>query len=289
MVAIAPPTPVRAAGGVLCRDGRVVLVHRPRYQDWSLPKGKLDPGEQALAAACREVTEETGIRPVAGARLPTIRYPVRGGGSGAEKVVEYWAMTVAADTGFTPNAEIDELCWLSPEDAMARLSYPHDARVVSAFTALPAVSGLVVLVRHVTAGKRASWPGPDAARPLDQAGLVQARVLAELLPWFAPTRLISASPRRCVQSLAPLASTLDRPIEVESGFDDFADPARAAERIRALGASGGCVVVCSQGRLIPGLLAELTGAADADFGTAKGDGWTLPFAGASLVGADRLL
>jgi 8-oxo-dGTP pyrophosphatase MutT (NUDIX family) len=119
---------VHAAGGVVLRDGRVAVVHRPRYDDWSLPKGKLDPGESSEEAALREVEEETGLRCRLVRELPTVSYDVRG----RLKVVRYWAMEVADETPFVPNDEVDEVCWVEPEEALALLSYDRDREPVLA-------------------------------------------------------------------------------------------------------------------------------------------------------------
>ncbi|MGE5829369.1 MAG: NUDIX hydrolase, partial [Micromonosporaceae bacterium] len=133
---------IQAAGGVLWRGGiggaepaldrpvplavEVALVHRPRYDDWSLPKGKLRRREHPLVAACREVLEETGVRPAAGPRLPSTSYPVRLNGQTVQKHVDYWAMMMIAEGGFTPGAEVDAVQWLPVPDALDRLSYKHD-------------------------------------------------------------------------------------------------------------------------------------------------------------------
>jgi 8-oxo-dGTP diphosphatase len=106
----------------------VAIVHRPRYDDWSLPKGKLDPEETFEQAALREVWEETGLRCRLGRELPSVEYEVRG----RPKIVRYWLMSVEADSGFTPNDEVDELRWLSPVDALDLLTYDRDRAVVSA-------------------------------------------------------------------------------------------------------------------------------------------------------------
>jgi 8-oxo-dGTP pyrophosphatase MutT (NUDIX family) len=127
---------VRAAGGVVWRpseDGplRIVVVHRPRYDDWSLPKGKCDPGESDTDCALREVEEETGYTCRLGAEMPTTRYT---DSKGRPKTVRYWAMEpVAGDNTFTPNAEIDEIRWLPIPEAVRLLSYHHDRPVVLAF------------------------------------------------------------------------------------------------------------------------------------------------------------
>ena len=120
---------VEAAGGVvLDSDGRVAVVHRPRYDDWSLPKGKLDEGESFEEAALREVWEETGLRVSLGEELPSVEYTVRD----RPKRVRYWLMSVDSDPGFVANDEVDQLRWLSPADAVALLTYDRDRGVVEA-------------------------------------------------------------------------------------------------------------------------------------------------------------
>jgi 8-oxo-dGTP diphosphatase len=121
---------VEAAGGVvLDEDGRVVLVHRPRYDDWTLPKGKLDPGESFEEAALREVEEETGLRCGLVRELPSIEYR---DAKGRPKVVRYWLMEVEADVGFVPNDEVDELRRLPIDEALALLTYDRDHDVLRA-------------------------------------------------------------------------------------------------------------------------------------------------------------
>ena len=110
------------------RDGKLAVVHRPRYDDWSLPKGKLDPGETFERAALREVEEETGLRARMVRELPSVEYEVHG----RPKVVRYWLMEVVSDPGFEPNDEVDELRWLSPACAVALLTYDRDKGVVDA-------------------------------------------------------------------------------------------------------------------------------------------------------------
>jgi 8-oxo-dGTP diphosphatase len=127
---------VRAGGGVVWRPGadgepEVILVHRPKYDDWSLPKGKLHAGEDEVTAALREVQEETGLRCVLGEELPVSRYHDR---FGRPKTVRYWAMTPepGSSTTFVPNNEVDEVRWLTPGDAAALLSYDRDREILRA-------------------------------------------------------------------------------------------------------------------------------------------------------------
>jgi 8-oxo-dGTP diphosphatase len=123
---------VRAAGGVVVRDGRVAVVHRPKYDDWSLPKGKLHAGERWEDAALREVHEETGLECELGEELAPTRYRDP---RDRPKVVRYWRMTPRAGA-FTPNAEVDQLRWEARDDALALLTHAHDRELVS--SALPA-------------------------------------------------------------------------------------------------------------------------------------------------------
>ena len=131
------PSHVRAAGGVVTRESadgsvEVLVVHRPRYDDWSLPKGKLDPGESFEDAAVREVEEETAVRPRLGQELATIRYTDR---HGRPKVVRYWQMTVATTGAFTPNDEVDEIRWVPVGEAAGLLTYDADRQLVAALGA----------------------------------------------------------------------------------------------------------------------------------------------------------
>lgn len=283
-----------AAGGVVWRpsaDGvRVCLVHRPRYDDWSLPKGKLEPGEHPLVAAVREVAEEADVRAVPQVRLRSIRYV----SEGRPKLVDYWAMRAAGAGGFEPETEVDDIRWLPVEEAIGLTTYPHDVWVLREFADLPPVTSVAALFRHAKAGNRATWSGPDTGRPLDPDGLSRARALAPLAALVQPDLLRSASARRCVQTLEPLAGLLDLPIEVDSSFDepkpgqDAAECALAgAARLAELAAAGHTTVVCGQGKVIPGTVEQLTGT-PGDYRTPKGEGWLLAFSADRLVAADRL-
>lgn len=288
------PAQIRAAGGVAWRPGaagvEVCLVHRPRYGDWSLPKGRLDKDEHPLRAAVREVAEETDVRAVPQVRLPTVRYR----SEGRPKAVDYWSMRAAATGGFQPDTEVDEVRWLPVDAAIRLVSYPHDAEVLTAFAALPAVTGTVLLVRHAHAGKRGTWTGPDIGRPLDAEGWAQAHSLAGLVAVVRPARLLSASARRCVQTLDPAAALLDLPIEIAGTLDEPKPGQQldecalgGAALLAELAAAGDPVAVCGQGKLIPGMLERLTGHGD-DFTTPKGGGWLLAFTGDQLLATDRL-
>jgi 8-oxo-(d)GTP phosphatase len=278
---------VAAAGGVVWRPAagggtELVLVHRPRYDDWSLAKGKLDAGEHLLTTAVREVCEETGLDVVVGRRGLRTEYPVEAG----TKRVDYWLMR-AVGGRFEPNDEVDELRWLPPAAAVAQVSHAHDRAVLedALRTDVPREPSLL-LVRHASAGSRSDFDGPDELRPLDRRGRDQARRLAEVLPVFGPVRLLSADRVRCRETLAPLAERLGLEVgrAAELGEEEFqADPQAGlalVERLLEKPDEPGVTVVCSQGGAIPSVLVALGVQWDAASGrlwppSAKGSVWAL--------------
>src|SRR5215472_6830366 len=163
---------IRAAGAVVwrpsSRGAQVLLVHRPKYGDWSLPKGKVEPGEHLLVAAVREVAEETGLAVSLGRRLPPVRYLA----AGLPKRVDYWvAEAPSAAAEFAPNQEIDEVAWVPADAAVGtRTSYERDAETIADFLAGPLRTTPLILLRHASAGTKATWNGDDSARPLDAEG-----------------------------------------------------------------------------------------------------------------------
>jgi 8-oxo-dGTP pyrophosphatase MutT (NUDIX family)/phosphohistidine phosphatase SixA len=293
---------IRAAGAVVWRPaGRdqveVALVHRPRYDDWSLPKGKADAGESPALTAWREVEEETGFRTVIGRALTSVSYEV----GGKPKTVQYFAARHVAGT-FVPNREVDELLWLAPREAATRMSYEYDQAVLATFSVLPADLSGVVVVRHARAGHRESFDGDDRARPLDGKGRRQAIALAGQLPPFRPLQIGSAPLERCTATVAPAAERLSLPVVAEPSLSEDAyrdEPAAARRRIVELAglvaerqADGeiGAALVCSQGGVIPGVVKSLAARNSVPVGpvsTPKASYWYLSFDGRDLVQADR--
>jgi 8-oxo-dGTP diphosphatase len=280
------PRLVRAAGGVVGRGAEIVLVHRPRYDDWSLPKGKLDKGEHPLLAAVREVGEETGVRAVPRLRLPSTRYLT--GNPDVEKLVDYWVMDYRDSVPFTPNDEVDDVRWVPVTQAAGMLTYAHDRGVLSAYPRTSRATGLVILLRHAYAGERETWSGDDFARPLDDTGVATVNRLTPVLAADEPTRLISARPARCRQTVEPLSELTGLPLDIDDSFDESARASDAAAIVHGLGAAGGVTVVCSQGGLIPDVVAALSGRDRGAYRTPKGSAWVLGFTGTDFVGADRL-
>lgn len=287
--------PIRAAGAVLWRgtpEGvELALVHRPRYDDWSFPKGKLDRGESMAAAAVREVEEETGQRCRLGPALGDVHYTVPEG----HKLVRYWAGE-ALGGEFEPNSETNELRWVSPAAAAQLLTYQHDHGVLRRFTDIGPPTAVVLLVRHAKAGNRLQWDGDDDLRPLSGTGREQARHLAATLPLFGPDRIITAPPVRCRDSVGPLAEHLgltpaEEPLFGEEGY--WVDPPAGLARLLDVATKPGVTVVSSQGGVIPDVVAELIetsprplGIDTDDVPSKKASTWVLSFADGVLRAAD---
>ena len=296
---------ILSAGAVVWRrapgeadDADVLLVHRPKYDDWSLPKGKREPGEHVLLTAAREVLEETSVRPVLGPRLRSVEYPAHG----LPKQVDYWAALAAHDQAAASH-EIDEVCWLPLPQALDRLSYPHDAEVVAGLQ--PRATVPIVLVRHASAGRKRERPAEDLVRPLDAEGVLDALLLADLLTCFAPrARVISSPALRCIQSVRPYAEGFGGSVEAKAvltvpdrAAESFLDRTDRADTLRHLFrnllAAGQPVVACLHGENLPLALAaacSVIGApapADVDPSLPKGAFLVLHVAAGTLLALER--
>jgi 8-oxo-(d)GTP phosphatase len=252
---------IEAAGGVLWRPSvgskgvEVALVHRPKYDDWSIPKGKLNSGEHVVLGALREVWEETGHRSLLGRPLGEIRYLK----DGTPKRVRYWALR-HVDGSFEPNAEVDQLMWLPAREGRLHLAPDRDRDVLNRFARDTVHTWPCLLVRHASAGERSAWTGYDRDRPLDDLGVDQAEALAPILAGFGVRRVLSADVLRCLETVGPFAQ-LERltvesePLVSETGY--AGQSAAALQRMLEVVGSGEPSVVCSQGKTLPHLIAEL--------------------------------
>jgi 8-oxo-dGTP diphosphatase len=243
---------VRAAGGLLFRTGDggvdVLLVHRPSYDDWSIPKGKALRDESDEDCAVREVEEETGVVAEFAWELPTTRYD---DSAGNPKQARYWAMRPAAgDAG--PHAEVDDVRWLAPADAIALLSYDRDRAVLRAF----GYDGgePLLLIRHATAGDRDAWRGDDRVRPLDERGLRQAERLPIVLGGHEIRRIFSSPYVRCVKTVEPLAAV--RGLRVEAR-DELAEGTGAAGVLQLAAETGAASAFSLHGDAFDGLIGRV--------------------------------
>jgi 8-oxo-(d)GTP phosphatase len=286
---------VLAAGAVLWRpngdpaEPEIAIIHRPRYDDWSLPKGKVDHGETEPVTAVREVHEETGYTSHLGRRLTAVSYPVEQG----IKKVRYWAAR-CVDGTFTPNAEVDELKWLPVSEAMKQLGYAHDRKVLRRFAKGPIDTQTVLIVRHGTAGSKSRYKGDDRKRQLDKHGRAQAESLVGQLLAFGAGELYAADRVRCHQTLEPLAEELgatihDEPALTEEAYSENRKAAR--NRILDIAAAGGTPVICTQGKVIPDLIAwwcERDGVRPDKSRNLKGSTWVMSLADGRLIAADHI-
>lgn len=215
---------VVAAGAVVTRRGpegaEVLLVHRPKYDDWAYPKGKQDPGEHVTATAVREVLEETGVEIRLGRPLPHQQYAVSGGRS---KIVHYWVGHVLGDddlSGYAANQEIDQLAWFPLAEAAEQLSYADDVELLDAFRDARKRSTPLLVLRHAQAMPREDWSETDSLRPLSDRGLVQAEALVPLLHAYGVSRVLTSPSVRCVQTVQPYA---EEQVLEASGRPEFSE------------------------------------------------------------------
>ena len=259
---------VVAAGAVLWRpdqahdDGvEVCLVHRPRYDDWSLPKGKLDPGEHLLACAVREVEEETGQRVVLDRPLPTQLYEV----NGTPKRVRYWAARADDDAPPWPGTqEVDLVEFLPVAEAVRRLTHARDVEIVNALSSNEIQTVPFVVLRHTKAIERSLWTGPDAQRPLNDRGSRDALALVAPFAALGLTRVVTSDAVRCVETVRPYLGLAGARLELQPVLFEEGHPVEeghpatphGAERLaRALLADGARTVVCSHRPVLPELIA----------------------------------
>ena len=304
---MAEPAPgeIQAAGAVLWRaragGTETALVHRPRYDDWSFPKGKSLPGEHVLLTAVREVEEETGVRVALGRRLSSQSYLA----DGQPKRVEYWAARPVSPERFAPNDEVDSLAWLPLAAAREQLSYPRDHAVLDMFTDGPLDTAPVILLRHASAVAKKEWRQAghdDLSRPLSDRGREQAAILAELLRCFAPAQVISSAAERCLATITPYADRAGVPVTAEPAFtadsgasdrgeDDWAETLAARRRITEVIAAARPVVICAHRQNLSWLMAQVCAEISAPMPDGpplhRGAFWVLQVGGRRLASAEQ--
>jgi 8-oxo-(d)GTP phosphatase len=250
---------IKAAGAVAWRPGpggspEVLLVHRRKYDDWSLPKGKAITGEPLPVTAVREVREEGGASLILGRRLIQVRYKAEG----RPKRVSYWSARVTGlDDSAVPNAEVDTVAWLPLDAARGRVSYQEDRDVLDDFAAAPADTVPLILLRHAKAEPKNDWPGEDAARPLSGKGVGDAAALAGLLACFAPRAGVFTSPTvRCTETVRPYAEAAGVRVQpVDTLGISRTDDADSHTFLASVLASGQPAILCAHRENLPGLVA----------------------------------
>jgi 8-oxo-(d)GTP phosphatase len=242
------------------RDGEILVIHRERYKDWTLPKGKVEAGESVVAAAAREVQEETGVTIRLGTPLDTVHYPL---GSGATKEVRYWSGVPLDVIRRAPDDEVDVVSWLPLKAALQRLTFEHDKDLVRQLMEQPPTTTLV-LVRHGKAMDRKDWSKKDVLRPLSARGRKQATQLVPFLRAYGIETLISSTATRCLTTLEPYAAAAKVGIEThdtmteEIGSKDPDAVVRLIEKIReGVIASRIPTAICVHRPVLPSILQAL--------------------------------
>lgn len=247
------------AAGALCwrtRNGQleVLMIHRPRYKDWSWPKGKIDEGETTPECAVREVREEAGIRIRLGIPLPATVYPVSSG----LKIVHYWAARIQDGKPVPDGKEVDGVRWCTPAEAHAELTNPSDRLPLHALEEAHAEDRLgtwpLIIVRHAKAKPRSSWTRAEGDRPLAATGLRQAQAVSRLLTAWLPDRVLSSPWVRCVQTVRPYVKARQVKFKTVDAITERSakrKPGKARNAVEAQFDKGKPVVLCTHRPVLP--------------------------------------
>jgi 8-oxo-dGTP diphosphatase len=249
---------IRAAGALLWREIaageiEIALVHRPRYDDWSLPKGKIDENETALACAYREVFEETGIKARFTRQLGSAEYQ----DNGAQKRVKYWVAQALGASVFVANEEVDQLRWLKPTDSIELATHQSDKEMIERFLEIAEPTDTLIILRHTKALERGDWDGDDSLRTLNESGLAQAKSLIEHLAPFAIDEIYTSDFTRCVQTVSPLGESRGLVVSKVPSLNEAtfeSDPERSISFANALKQDERNILICSHNPVIPTML-----------------------------------
>ncbi|OYN84675.1 NUDIX hydrolase [Parenemella sanctibonifatiensis] len=247
---------IRAAGAVVIRDGHVLVVHRPRYDDWSMPKGKVERNEVTPVTAQREVLEETAVAARLDWPLRTTRHRV----GDRKKQVWWWRASVRAEAEIRPpDSEVDKVEWWPIDRASKQLSYPDEQELLGRALAAPTDGGLVLVLRHAKAVKRSVWEDAEPERPLNKQGEREAGDRRDLMAAYGIDQIWTSPWRRCWQTVAPYAVTTGLPVRSVPGLsEDHVGDVAGIEKIMAeamaLARGGARVVVCGHRPLLDDML-----------------------------------
>lgn len=286
---------ILAAGSVIWRkeknEVQVALVHRPRYDDWSLPKGKQDGPESLIACAFRETIEETNLKVSFGPYIGDIEYFVAEG----LKKVYYWSARLADDSPeFHPNEEVDLLEWHSLEDAIEKSTRDSDREIIEKFLNTPFDSYPLIMLRHAKALAREEWQGEDEDRPLEQLGQQQARRMLSLYQVYGLTQIHTSDAVRCHDTVEQMAHALKISLTITNKVSEYTwkkNKEKAIDYAKDLIKVNEPVILCSHNPVLPRMMEKLTKKIDFDYPSNKlepGESWILHHNGKKVVQIDRL-
>ena len=287
---------IRAAGAVLWRQlsedlVQVALIHRPRYDDWSFPKGKVEDGESDIACAHREVLEETGFQSLFGPELQTVQYMV----GDTEKIVRYWsAEAIGESNGSHDVDEVDQIVWFTIPDAYEKLSRSGDQEVLRSFESFGVNTIPLVLLRHGKAIAREEWEGDDGDRPLAQLGQLQAKRMLSLYLPFGISEIHTSDAVRCYETVVPMARSLNLNVIYWSELSEYAfekDKKASLKVVQEIIESEARSIVCGHNPVLPGMVAKLIGKKSFkafDRGLLPGEAWILHHRDGEVIAIDWL-
>lgn len=284
-----------AAGAVVWRRNpedqiELAFIHRTQYQDWSIPKGKVEGNESLIACAHREVAEETGFNTKFGAKIGEVSYQV----GDANKTVTYWAAKFVAEDGKPNPREVDEVRWILASEAHQFLTRELDKQIVGKFLELDLDTRPLILLRHAKAIERTDWAGEDTDRPLSSLGERQAKRLLTVMRPFGIEEIHSSSAVRCYETITPLARSLN----VDFFFTDSLsedvfrkDKERAVRYANRLLVNDYPVLLCSHNPVLPEIISNFVDKFGVEVENIKlepGDAWVVHHIDKEVVQIDFL-
>ncbi len=286
---------ILAAGALVWRKSKekkieIAVIHRPKYNDWTIPKGKVELNESSIACAYREVIEETSIETEFGMYLGEVKYQSLDG----PKQVSFWSAQVVKENTFTPNSEVDEIKWVEAAKAAKFLSLESDKEILSKFNKLKYESKPLVLLRHAKALSRDEWQGDDDDRPLDSLGQMQAKRLLSIYQAFNLEQIHTSDAIRCYDTVEPMAKALGLRLEVSNNLSESAfkkDKEDAFDYARDLIKSDKRALLCSHNPILPKVLNKLTKKSDVESDEEKlypADAWVIHRIGKEVIQIDRI-
>ena len=286
---------ILAAGAVLWRKGEkkkieVLIIHRPKYDDWTFPKGKAEIGEPLIACAYREVLEETNIETAFGPYLGEVEYLTNDG----KKKVSFWSAKVIKEKEFNSNAEVDQLKWVEVTKVKELLTLNTDKKILEQFLQIEPETKPLILLRHAKAVTRDEWQGEDDDRPLDSYGQNQAKRLLAMYQVFNLEQIHSSDAVRCYDTVVAIAKGLSIKLEVTGKLSESTfkkDKEKAFDYAKDLMKLNESVLLCSHNPILPKMLNKLTKKSEVDADEGKllpADGWVIHRIGKEVIQIDRI-
>jgi phosphohistidine phosphatase SixA/8-oxo-dGTP pyrophosphatase MutT (NUDIX family) len=287
---------IMAAGAVVWRKNSddsisIALIHRPRYSDWSLPKGKAEVGEALISSAYREVLEETNLKIKIGPFIDQTQYFVPQG----LKQVNFWsARAIGEDHPFHPNNEVDQMEWFSTAAAIEKVDRESDREILQKFIVSPFDSSAFIMLRHAKALARSEWQGDDDDRPLELTGQLQAKRMLSIFQVFGLEEIYTSDAVRCFDTVAALGKSLGIELRVVNQLSEYTfkkNKEKAIDFVKEVIKSNETILICSHNPVLPRMLEKLTKKVNVELPASKllpGEAWVVHHRKKEVLQVDRL-